>query len=251
MKFIIPFFKFSLFESDESKISFQFHELSPDIQEKVLNDYRQTYDESISDWWYEDVIENFESKLENLGLENIVCNFSGFYSQGDGASFTASVRDVEKFFRDAIKLKPGKWFTYSKPDPNRIKTEAEKELDDIEETFVSLGIFEPEVDKITPDDFWINIKRDSSRYYHENTISAELDVDEPVEGRDLDVSQRKELGVWLGSLENSITEWARTKSRELYSELQNEYDSMTSDEAIQGWIDSMGYEFTRDGEKID
>jgi len=251
MKFIIPFFKFSLFESDESKISFQFHELSPDIQEKVLNDYRQTYDESISDWWYEDVIENFESKLENLGLENIVCNFSGFYSQGDGASFTASVRDVEKFFRDAIKLKPGKWFTYSKPDPNRIKTEAEKELDDIEETFVSLGIFEPEVDKITPDDFWINIKRDSSRYYHENTISAELDVDEPVEGRDLDVSQRKELGVWLGSLENSITEWARTKSRELYSELQNEYDSMTSDRAIQGWIDSMGYEFTRDGEKID
>jgi len=55
----------------------------------------------------------------------------------------------------------------------------------------------------------------------------------------------------VGSLENSITEWARKKSRELYSELENEYDSMTSDEAIQEWIDSMGYVFTRDGEKID
>jgi arsenate reductase-like glutaredoxin family protein len=72
-----------------------------------------------------------------------------------------------------------------------------------------------------------------------------------VEGRDLDASQRKEFNAWLESLENSIAEWARKKSRELYSELENEYESMTSDEAIQEWIDSMGYEFTRDGEKID
>lgn len=251
MRFIIPFSNFSLFESDEEKQEFSFDELSSDIQEKVLSDYKEEYMDHMDPWWYEDVIENFQSELENLGLEDIKCNFTGFWSQGDGASFTANVRDVKKFLMDEIKLKPGKWFVYSKPDPNRVKTEAEKEMDDIEETFVSLGIFEPEVDKITPDDFWISIKRDSSHYYHENTISAELDVDEPVEGRDLDASQRKEFNAWLESLENSITEWARKKSRELYSELENEYDSMISDEAIQEWIDSMGYEFTRDGEKID
>lgn len=251
MRFIIPFSNFSLFESDEEKQEFSFDELSSDIQEKVLSDYKEEYMDHMDPWWYEDVIENFQSELENLGLEDIKCNFTGFWSQGDGASFTANVRDVKKFLMDEIKLKPGKWFVYSKPDPNIVKTEAEKEMDDIEETFVSLGIFEPEVDKITPDDFWISIKRDSSHYYHENTISAELDVDEPVEGRDLDASQRKEFNAWLESLENSITEWARKKSRELYSELENEYDSMISDEAIQEWIDSMGYEFTRDGEKID
>lgn len=251
MRFIIPFSNFSLFESDEEKQEFSFDELSSDIQEKVLSDYKEEYMDHMDPWWYEDVIENFQSELENSGLEDIKCNFTGFWSQGDGASFTANVRDVKKFLMDEIKLKPGKWFVYSKPDPNIVKTEAEKEMDDIEETFVSLGIFEPEVDKITPDDFWISIKRDSSHYYHENTISAELDVDEPVEGRDLDASQRKEFNAWLESLENSITEWARKKSRELYSELENEYDSMISDEAIQEWIDSMGYEFTRDGEKID
>ena len=244
MKFIIPFFKFSLFESDESKIPFQFEELSPDIQEKVLNDYRETYSEYLSDWWYDDVIENFESKLENLGLETIVCNFTGFWSQGDGASFTANVRDVKKFLMDEIKLKPGKWFDYQKEENE------EDEIDDLISGFEELGI-NSKIIPLTPDDFWISIKRDSSRYYHENTISADLDVDEPVEGRDLDASQRKEFNAWLYSLENSITKWAREKSKELYSELENEYESMTSDEAIQEWIDSMGYEFTRDGEKID
>jgi hypothetical protein len=244
MKFIIPFFKFSLFESDESKISFQFDELSPDIQEKVLNDYRETHSESINDWWYEDVIENFESELKNSGLEDIECNFTGFWSQGDGASFTANVRDVEKFLRDEIRLKPGKWFDYQKEEKE------EDEIDALISGFEELGI-NSKIIPLTPDDFWIAIKRDSSRYCHENTISTDLDVDEPVEGRDLDASQQKEFNAWLESLENSITEWARKKSRELYSELENEYESMTSDEAIQEWIDSMGYEFTRDGEKID
>jgi len=245
MKFIIPLFKFSLFEAEESKISFQFDELSPDIQKKVLNNYRETHSESISDWWYDDVIENFEFKLENLGLENIVCNFSGFYSQGDGASFTANVRDVEKFLKHAIKLKSGKWFDYQKEEK-----EEEDEIEALISGFEELGI-NSKIIPLTPDDFWISIKRDSSRYYHENTISADLDVDEPVEGRDLDASQRKEFNAWLYSLENSITKWAREKSKELYSELENEYDSMTSDKAIQEWFDSMGYEFTRDGEKID
>jgi len=245
MKFIIPFFKFSLFESDESKISFQFDELSPDIQKKVLNHYRETHSESISDWWYEDVIENFESELKNSGLEDIECNFTGFLSQGDGASFTANVRDVEKFLKHAIKLKSGKWFDYQKEEK-----EEEDEIEALISGFEELGI-NSKIIPLTPDDFWISIKRDSSRYYHENTISADLDVDEPVEGRDLDASQRKEFNAWLYSLENSITKWAREKSKELYSELENEYDSMTSDKAIQEWFDSMGYEFTRDGEKID
>ena len=244
MKFIIPFFKFSLFESDESKISFQFDELSPDIQKKVLNYYRETYEENIFDGWYEDVIENFESKLKNLGLEDIESRFSGFWSQGDGASFTAKVRDVEKFLMDGIKLKPGKWFDYHYP-----KEKEEDEIDDLISGFEELGI-NSKIIPLVPDDFWISIKRNFSHYVHENTINADLDVEEPLEGRDLDASQQREFKTWLESLENSITEWARKKSRELYSELENEYKFINSDEAIQEWIDSMGYEFTRDGEKI-
>lgn len=250
MRFIIPFSNFSLFESDEENQEFSFDELSPEIQEKVLSNYKEEYQDKIDSWWYEDVIENFKSGLEELGLENIECNFSGFWSQGDGASFTAGVRDVGKFFKEALKLQPGKWFEYSIPDPNRVKTEIEKQMDDFEETFVDLGIWEPKVDKIHPEDFWISIVRSNSRYYHENTISADLDVEEPIEGRNLYDNQQKEFNVWIDSLTNSITEWARQKSRELYSELEAEYDSINSDKAIIEWMDSMDYKFTKDGEKI-
>lgn len=250
MRFIIPFSSFSLFESDEEKQEFSFDELSPEIQEKVLSNFKEEYREKIDSWWYEDVIENFKSELEDLGLEDIECNFSGFWSQGDGASFIAKVRDVKKFFKEAIKLQPGKWFDYSIPDPNRVKTEIEKQMEDFEETFVNLGIWEPKVDKLQPDDFWINIERNSSRYYHEFTISADLDVEEPIEGRNLDYKQQKEFDNWLDRLTDSITEWARKKSRELYSELEAEYDSINSDKSIIEWMDSMDYKFTKAGEKI-
>ena len=63
-------------------------------------------------------------------------------------------------------------------------------------------------------------------------------------------NQQKEFNVWLDSLTDSITRWARQKSRELYSELEAEYDSINSDESIIEWMDSMDYKFTREGEKI-
>ena len=245
MRFIIPFSDFSLFESDEENQEFSFDELSPEIQEKVLSNYKEEYRDKIDSWWYEDVIENFKSGLEELGLQNIECNFSGFWSQGDGASFTADVSFVAKFFKEALELQPGKWFAYE-------EEKEEKEEDDIEAMisgFEELGI-NSKIIPLTPDDFWISIVRSNSRYYHENTISAELGVLEPIEGRNFDDNQQKEFNVWLDSLTDSITRWARQKSRELYSELEAEYDSINSDESIIEWMDSMDYKFTREGEKI-
>lgn len=242
MRFIIPFSNFSLFESDEEKQEFSFDELSSDIQEKVLSDYKEEYRDHIDPWWYEDVIKNFESELEDLGLENIKCNFSGFWSQGDGASFIARVRDVGKFFKEALKLQPGKWFNYG-------EEKEEDEIDSMISGFEDLGI-NSKITPLTPDDFWINIERNTSRYYHEFTISAELDVEEPIEGRNFNASEKKEFDNWLGRLTDSITEWARKKSRELYSELEAEYDSINSDESIIEWMDSMDYKFTKEGEKI-
>lgn len=242
MRFIVPFIHFSLLESNTERTEFTFDELSPEIQEKVIDKFKEKYQNHIDPWWYEDVIENFKSELEDLGLEDIECNFSGFWSQGDGASFIAKVRDVEKFFKEALKLQPGKWFAYK----------GEKEEDEIDAMisgFEDLGI-NSKIIPLTPDDFWINIERNTSHYYHEFTISADLDVEEPIEGRNFNANEKKEFDNWLDRLTDSITEWARKKSRELYSELEQEYESINSDEAIQDWMDSMDYRFTANGEKI-
>jgi len=65
---------------------FYFNELPPKIQEKVVEENREIM---IDDWWYEPIIESFKERLERLGYWDIQCFFSGFCSQGDGASFIA------------------------------------------------------------------------------------------------------------------------------------------------------------------
>jgi hypothetical protein len=59
------------------------------------------------DHWYEGVDEQWTEALEQLGFTDAKIAFSGFWSQGDGASFTASV-DLDKliaFFADDITPK--------------------------------------------------------------------------------------------------------------------------------------------------
>ena len=44
--------------------------------------FRDVYEE-----WYELTLENFKGQLETLGFAEVQINFSGFWSQGDGACF--------------------------------------------------------------------------------------------------------------------------------------------------------------------
>jgi hypothetical protein len=65
---------------------FKFQELSSKTQNRTLEKNREIL---VNDWWYEPIIENFKERLSQLGYWDIHCFFSGFYSQGDGASFIA------------------------------------------------------------------------------------------------------------------------------------------------------------------
>ncbi len=72
------------------KTYYQFNELDEKQQEKIIEKY---YDINVSDeYWYEYTKEEFETKLKKLGFYNIKVQFSGFYNQGDGASFSAKHR---------------------------------------------------------------------------------------------------------------------------------------------------------------
>ena len=68
------------------KTYLKFTELSEAQQNKVidkLSDLNTDHD------WYEYIYEDYMSKLKALGFYDIKFEFSGFWSQGDGASFTA------------------------------------------------------------------------------------------------------------------------------------------------------------------
>ena len=71
-----------------------FNELTPEQQNKVIEKYHDINEDSW-EFSYEDLKREFITKLESMGYSNIKIEYSGFYSQGDGASFTAKHGDDE------------------------------------------------------------------------------------------------------------------------------------------------------------
>ena len=71
----------------EKEIS-DFEGLTKTEQAKVLDKYR---DINVDDnYWHECILDEFKHALELLGFSKVVINYTGFWSQGDGASFTGS-----------------------------------------------------------------------------------------------------------------------------------------------------------------
>lgn len=77
---------------------FTFDELSPKGQEQAIKNFSEREGEN---WSGEETSEEFKAKLGTLGFEDVDTRYSGFYSQGDGASFTAGSFDVRKVMKAA------------------------------------------------------------------------------------------------------------------------------------------------------
>ena len=62
-----------------------FEELPKECQAKEFEKFR---DINVSYDWHDDSVSDFKDALEVLGFKNVKIEFTGFWSQGDGASFT-------------------------------------------------------------------------------------------------------------------------------------------------------------------
>lgn len=94
-------------ETVEYKV-YKFEELSDAAKKKVIEELR---DINIWDDWHEYTIEDFKEDLTEVGFENPEVCYSGFCSQGDGASFDARcnieklVKTIgDKRFKPLVKL---------------------------------------------------------------------------------------------------------------------------------------------------
>jgi len=158
------------------------------------------------DWWdctYDHFAEDM--RIKHITVDKML--FSGFWCQGDGASFTGHITNSKAFM----------------------------ETHDLTETY-------PWVTKLLAagGDFDLRIERTSHHYVHENTVSADissadtfcnlLDSDE---FRDLITTQwDKNLDKEYDQLESHVTEIIRDYCVDLYRRLEKEYDYLTSDEAV-------------------
>lgn len=75
---------------------YNFDELTKEQQKKAIDNLRNINTDG--DYWFEDIIREWKEKLTRQGFLSPEIYFSGFCSQGDGASFKAEV-DIEKFLK--------------------------------------------------------------------------------------------------------------------------------------------------------
>lgn len=202
------------------KTVFKFDELDDSAKEKALNYFRESAcDDS---YWYESIYEDCATIFDILGITSQRpvklmngetrykpdISFSGFWSQGDGASFEGSY-----YFKAGCS----KAIRAHAPQDSELHAIADGLTAIARRYFYSLSA---------------SLDRRSSHYSHENTISIDVE------------SERREV---TPEDSDSVAELMRDLMRWIYKQLESEYEYQTSDEAITETIEANEYEFDESG----
>ena len=77
---------------------YSFSELSESIQKSLIESFE------VHDLWDDPVIDMIEQEAEEMGIDDFQMQYSGFWSQGDGLSFTGTLSDslVEKIYKEKV-----------------------------------------------------------------------------------------------------------------------------------------------------
>jgi len=186
-------------------------ELAPDVRERVIEENRYF---NVEHDWYTFLYETFiEERMRPLGYSNIDIAFTGFHSQGDGASFTATLNICQWLRAYNLQAKYQKAYTYA-------------------EEYGEESIIE--------------IIRTSSSYTHENTCDAELVCDEPSISK-YDDKGSSEIMQQLDQIHAMVEAERLELCKELYSQLKEYYEYQTEDEQILESLRENDYEYLADG----
>lgn len=199
---------------------FELDELSKEARLKALEAFA---DFNIDDDWYRFNLENFAALGKLLGLTIPVKDiyFRGFYSQGDGSGFSADV-DLPSLFK---AIKSAEWINEY---PN---TGLEFVLPPVRPLVLKL-IENATIDVIA------SIKKPRSYYGVSAEVTDYLPQRQP---HYIHIENESE------KLETWLQEFADLLNRFLYKSLEQEYDYLTSEEAIVESIKANEYFFTADG----
>lgn len=190
---------------------YEFDELPEDVRAKVLERER---DINVDYDWAKWSLEAWEEKLESMGFEDPEIAYSGFWSQRDGASFTCKSVNVKAFAKSQRTM--GKF-------KNLIKA---IESDSVDANF--------------------SVTRSDHHYCHEYTVKVESEVlywSHKPEPKNYVAIEAEE-----GILNNLMLEVVRKLSKQIYRELEKEYEYLTSDEQVIDTIKANEYTFTASGE---
>lgn len=204
---------------------YQFAELSTQAKETALDSMRHTNTDY--EWW-DFVYDDFFTLCKHIGIEADTRKrfFRGFYSQGDGSSFAATVNLLNL----VSGIQNQGWKDYA---PN-----VELDIDPCPVGKRILSLIERGVI-----DSYIQIKNAN----RETSVSVSADFNYSPN----QCSDYANIDTELEKLETWLDDTAQTLNHYFYKQLQQEYEYLTSDQAVTESIEANQYEFTRDGKPAD
>ena len=188
---------------------YKYNELSKEAQQKVIED---NHDINIDYEWYESDFECMIEELTKKGFDDANIFFSGFYSQGDGACFTANlnVKKLMKYYKLTTKY------------TNLLKKY------DIPGT----------------------VKADNHQYCHSNVMYVDIELDAIVDIKTLSIAQQDTLNDVEEELRIKIFEIAKDEADKIHTTLQKTYEHLTSEDVIIETIKENEYVFLKDGKQF-
>lgn len=159
------------------------------------------------DDWYNFIFHDWKEKLEKIGFCNAEIYFSGFGSQGDGACF-----DCQPYYINLDLILNNLDFT-----------------DEEKEKIYNLK-----------DCFNLTIEKNSyaNHYSHEETRYVNIDY--------LDVENEEDENL-IGCLSEKLEDLRCNLCKQIYKDLEKEYDYLTSDDAIYETLQANEYYFEENG----
>lgn len=188
--------------------------------------------------WYDYPYDLWTQALEQVGFPDAEISFSGFWCQGDGASFTCKRVNVPKLVE---------FFARPIEPQNRIEPDESGKENFLPYVVHKLG-GKPTTDEfrrlaMIADYLTCEVVRTNTYYSHENT--CHLRVEMYLGNRDY-----PKLGRLLDEFEKTGEELRYKLSRVIYGELDAEYEGLTENESLEDFAEVNDCTFTLAGERF-
>lgn len=225
-------------ETETEQTEFTYEDLSPKAKEKALAWFASSLD---YEWW-EYTYDTAKGDATERGFEIEDIRFSGFWSQGDGASWTGLVR-LAPFLEYHLKE--------DHPDHHRY--------------FVLQALLAENNDWV---ERRVNVTRYGFHYVHSNTMRLDgvdyggvdnLDEDDEERLQEEGPLQRANIyQLWQGidgaalltALEEWVIEEARAFADKIYADLEAEHEHLTSEESLIESAYANGWRFDENGRLV-
>jgi hypothetical protein len=227
-------------EVEEISTTYTYQQLTDEAKEKVKQWW---YEHGLWDEWYDDTYERFKEEGYALGFLVGKINFSGFYSQGDGACWSGQI-DVAQWLKTHTS--------------DSIARDAWIQLinEDFTEKHIPVGYSNNHYSHSGTMSvaYWEGLLDDDYKF-DEEQWDHRLNKDSIFKGMHfkdlLNIITSSDFEFKsMGDLAEAIEQSARDYADELYKQLREEYEYLTSEKNLIESCEANDWQFNNEGEMV-